>query len=341
MRKDDVSTPPTKITRKSCTTMTVVVISLILLVACTQPKPEKQFTLRAGVLSTLGILPYAVIKERGLDKQYGLTLVETPFSSGAPLVEGLANGVADLGIAISTVPILIAAENGIVPSKVVLIAAMAFTDPEHPYIGVLTSTSINTWKDLKGQLIGITGFNNPTEAAIKARLKIEGVSDYKLVDMPIANLGLSVAGGNIAACVLAEPYLTQSLLRKDGQLLGWVIGGVPFERMEISTVVASANLYRDNPQGVKAFLRAYLDALKWISQNPADANLILGKQLSLATEVIGKMAKPRWSQDGHNDPAMLESMQPVLMDAGMLKGVIPASKLYDETLLNEVLAEKR
>ncbi len=42
-----------------------------------------------------------------------------------------------------------------------------------------------------------------------------------------------------------------------------------------------------------------------------------------------------------NDPVLLGSMQPVLVEAGILKAPIPASQLYDETLLNEVLSERR
>jgi hypothetical protein len=53
------------------------------------------------------------------------------------------------------------------------------------------------------------------------------------------------------------------------------------------------------------------------------------------------MKLPRFSLDGLNDPALLESMQPVLVETGLLKALIPVNQLYDETLLNEVLAEKR
>jgi hypothetical protein len=48
----------------------------------------------------------------------------------------------------------------------------------------------------------------------------------------------------------------------------------------------------------------------------------------------------RCPADGRNNPLLLDSMQSVLMDIGMLKTAIPAKQLYDETLLNEILAEK-
>lgn len=48
-----------------------------------------------------------------------------------------------------------------------------------------------------------------------------------------------------------------------------------------------------------------------------------------------------WSVDGRNDPVLLEAMQPVLVETGLPKALIPASQLYDETLLDEVLSERR
>lgn len=48
----------------------------------------------------------------------------------------------------------------------------------------------------------------------------------------------------------------------------------------------------------------------------------------------------RWPLDACNDPSLLEAMQRVLMDVGLLNAPIPARNLYDESLLDEVLAER-
>ena len=49
----------------------------------------------------------------------------------------------------------------------------------------------------------------------------------------------------------------------------------------------------------------------------------------------------RWALDARNDPALLESVQSLLVEIGVLKARIPSNQLYDETLLEAVLAEKR
>ena len=310
------------------------------LTACTPPQPAQEFTIRVGYLNTPDSLPCFVMQERGFDKKYGLQLTETTYAGGAAVIEALAADKLDVGVS-GTPPILSAAERGMIPGKIVPAAAIDFADPEHPMIGVLVSPSTSTWKDLSGKQAGVNALVGLNAVGIKGRFQIEGVTDYKLVEIPFANMGLALAGGNIDAATLTEPYLTQSQQRKDGKFLGWIVGGPPLEKIEYTAIVFSANYYRDNPQAVKAFLRAHLEAANWIAQNPDAARSILGKKLGLTPIVMQKIGLPRFSLDGRNDPALLENLQQTMVSVGMLKAAIPASQLYNETLLNEVLSERR
>jgi ABC-type nitrate/sulfonate/bicarbonate transport system substrate-binding protein len=319
--------------------VTVLIMSL-LLITCAPAKPPQQFTLRIGITGVQGLLPYFIILEQGLDKKYGLEFAEISYPSGDALLNDLVAGKIDMG-SCATVSLIAAAEHGLVPSKIVNAAALSFADPDHPYIGMLVAKSVASWQDLKGQQIATNAINSPNTVAIKARLQMEGIHDYNLVLIPFANMGLAVAGGNVAAAALTEPYLTQSLLRNDGKSLGWIVGGPPFDRMELAVMVFDANLYRGQPQAVKVFLRGYLEALKWIGHNTDGARRIMSERLNLSAEVRQKISMPLYSSDGHNDPALLENMQSVMVGIGMQKSSIPVSQLYDETLLSEVLSERR
>ncbi len=328
-------------TKKSfCTMIAVTFLMVTVLTACTPPKPTPQFTLRIGTFSAPSFLPYFVMQEQGFDKKNDLQFVEKSYPGGAAIIEAVVAGSLDMGATIGTVPILSAADRGLIPSKVIPAAANDFADPDHPVIGVLVAPSVTSWQDLKGQQIAVIALNSVNAAAIAGRLQHEGVRDYKLVEIPLPNMGLAVAGGNVAAAAMSEPHMTQSLLRKDGKLLGWIVGGFPFERMEFTMIIFSTDLYRNNPAVVKAFLRAQLQAVKWINQNPNGAQSILVKRLGIGSEVSQKISLPRYASDGRNDPALLESMQPFLINVGMLKKLIPVRQLYDETLLEEVLKEK-
>lgn len=315
------------------------VIAALLLAACS-PQPAQEFTLRIGFFPTQDYLPYFVMQEQGFDKRNGLRLEETAYPGGAAIIEAMATGSIDLGY-IAYVPLIAAAERGFVPGKAVSVAANNFADPQHPGTAVLGAASVGSWKDLRGKQVAVPVINSISGAAIKARLRLEGVKEYALVEIPFANMGLAVAGGNVAAAVMSEPFLTQSLVRGDGKLLGWVVGGPPFEQTEFTSIVFRAALLRDNPQAVKRFLRAQLEAVNWINRNLGAARLTLARRLDLHEEIGQKIHLLHWPSEARSDPASSESIQRVLMEIGMLKAPIPASRLYDETLLNEVLAEKR
>jgi NitT/TauT family transport system substrate-binding protein len=319
----------------------VILIAVLGLSACAAPKPSPQFTLRIGLIGSLNTLPYYVMRDQGFDTQNGLIIKETTYQSSDPIFSEIADGLLDGSPSGGTVFILVARQNGIIPGKVTVVASNAFADPEHPITGVLAANSVSTWKDLEGQPIGVPAKTGMLAASINGRLLQEGVNKYTLVETAVSNIGLSIASGNLMAGVVSEPYLTQSLLRQDGKLLGWVIGGKPFEKIEYTANVFNTNLIKNHPEAVKAYLRAHRQACLWIEKNPEAARSILGKYLSLTPEVVKEIRMMRWPLDMRNDPVLLESMQPPLVDTGVLKASIPAYLLYDETLLNEVLAEKK
>ena len=299
-----------------------------------------QVTLRTGVLQAQDYLPYFVMQDQGFDKRNGLRFVEQTFQGGAAVLAGLANGSLDAGPNAGSVPVLTAAEQGWIPDKIVVVAANCFADLAHPGVGLLVAPHIRDWKDLRGQKIATNARNSIATAAVDGRLKQEGVEDYAFVEISFPNMGLAMAGGNVAGAGMNEPYLTQSLLRRDGRLLAWVVGGPPFERMEFSFIVFGAGFYRSNPQGVKAYLRAHLAAVRWINDHPREARALLARRLSLGRDVAERINLLHWPRDARNAPELLDQMQQALVKARVLKAPVPARRLYDETLLAEVLGEK-
>ncbi len=328
-------------TKRSITGLFLAAVLAVtsLSVSCSPSTPAAQVTIRFGAFAAQDMLAYYVMADQGFAEKKGIKFVETAVPGGAAAIDAIVAGSLDACFA-GTVPVIAAAQKGWIPGKIVPAAAASFSDPEHPNIGVLANTSVGTWQELAGQYLGVNALNGIPAAGLEGRLKLEGVSDYTLVEMPIANLGLAVSGGSVIAASIPEPYLTQSLLRGDGKLLDWVIGGQPFPEMENACLVLSAALYEGNPEAAKSLLNAFLEAAEWIDKNPDGARTILVRRLSLTPEVALEMNLIRCPTDGRNDPALLDSMQSVLIDIGILNAPIPAMQLYDETLLNEVLSER-
>ena len=330
--------------KRAATLFATATIALLLtalaLTGCEKPPPPP-VTLRIGVFKSQDFLPYFVMQEQGFDKKNGLILEETAVAGGAAAIDAVVAGTIDVSPGCGIMPVLMAAERGLIPDKAVPVAANNFADPEHRGGGILVAHSVKGWKDLEGKNIGILTRNSFTAAALIARLEREGVRDYKFVEVAFANLGLAVAGGNVAAASMNEPTFTQALLRGDGKLLDFVIGGPPLERTAYTSIVFNGDFRRRNPEGVKAFLRAHLAAAKWIGDHPDEARLVLAKRLNFSPEIAKKLNLLQVPLDARTDPALLEQTQQVLLRAGLLKGPVDTRTLHDETLLTEVLKEKQ
>lgn len=315
-------------------------LAALLLASCAGATPSVTLAIRASYFPTQDFLPYLIMQDRGFDAAEGLQLDTRSFAGGAAAIAAMTAGALDLMPAVGTVPVLSAAERGLIPDAIVPIAANVFTDAEHRAIGVVVRPSVRSWRDLAGAPIAVNARDSITAAAVAGRLRREGVTDYRFVEIPFANMGLAIVGGNVAAAGMNEPFLTQSLLRGDGRLLDWVMGGgEPFPRTVVSLIAVSADFRRHHPEGVKAYLRAHLRAVQWINANPAEARRVLARRLDLTPDVGERFNMLRWPSDARNDPAQIDALQPVLLQLELLAAPRPARSVYDETLLEQALAE--
>jgi NitT/TauT family transport system substrate-binding protein len=297
-------------------------------------------TARIGSYASLDHLPFLIMSRRGLDRKNGVSIQPTFFGGGAAILAALAADEIDAGIT-GTIPLLDASQKGWLKESLVDVAADSFTSPSHPTGAVLVTSSVTSWQELEGAYIAL---NSPVSLggwAIIARLKREAVKKYSLVPYSFENQGLAVAGGNVQAAVMFEPYITQSLLRGDGKLLDWIVGGPPLDNIEFSCLVFRRGFITQTPAAARGLLRAYVQATRWLLGHEREARAFLAQGLSVSVAVAEKMTLPEWRADCRNDPVLLSRMQETLLDMGFVKEVVPAQSLFDETLLNEVLSQLR
>ena len=318
----------------------VALLTALALTGCEAPPTTAPVTLRIAVYPSQDYLPYFVMRDQGLDQKHGLDFTEVTTTGGAHGIEMVIEGKANVTLS-SLVPVLAAAERGLIPEKLVPVAANNFADPDHPSMGVLIANHLQGWQDLAGQRIGTNSLEGLMPAAADVTLKQKTIAGYSFLVVKGEYRGLALAGGNIAAALMAEPYLTQSLLRGDGKLLAWTVGGPPFERLEISSIVFSSELRQRNPAAVKAFLRAHLAAVAWINAHREEARQVLAKRMNLSPDVARQIRLSRWPADARSDHALNDQSQQILLQAGLIKRQTSTRALYDESLLTEVLKERR
>jgi ABC-type nitrate/sulfonate/bicarbonate transport system substrate-binding protein len=224
---------------------------------------------------------------------------------------------------------------------VVAVATNALADPERPGIAVVVARGVRTWDDLRGQLIGVYAIDSLGGAALRARLQRERVTGYRLVEIAMPNLGLAVTDGAVAAVAMPEPFVGHSIVRGDGVLLDWIIGGPPLERMVYTALTVRSSLAHERPALVRALIAAHLAAVAWIADNPEASRALVARRLGI-TETLGRQIKMlRWPADGRADDALFVSMQDVLVQHGLLRAPVPPGRVFRSDLLEDVLRGRR
>jgi len=210
---------------------------------------------------SLSNLPLFVAEGAGLFEDEGLHVRAPRFTAMSATAEALATGVADLGTAAFTQPLIDSTR----PNPPVLVAGSGLMG-----VAVLAQPGITDVRELVGRPVG-TFRGDPLEVLLHDLLAAAGLTmadlDLRYLD-DIADAMAEFASGRLAAITLAEPHATR--LRAGGAVElsdGTQLWGTPFPD---TVLVASARLLAERPAVVSAAIRALLRAERLIADDPAD-----------------------------------------------------------------------
>jgi ABC-type nitrate/sulfonate/bicarbonate transport system substrate-binding protein len=304
--------------------------------ACTGAPASPGMTIRVGIYPTIDMLPLYVMEHEGIASRHGFTLVKSePYAGGLAVAEALAKDEVDVAYP-GIVPLLSLAAKGTVPADVIVVGCASAADQEHPVTAVVTGAGIQTWKDLEGRQVATHSATSTAAATFIARMKAEGFSRFEFVIIGFPDMGLAVRDGTVAAALMDEPYLTQSLLRGDGHVLGYTMGQPPLPSTPVVAIAARAEL-AGTPQ-LAAFVRSHVEAVRFIRDHPTEARNLLVRELGVSKEVAAQVQLRYSPPDARLDVNGLAQLQGILVDAGALAGALDLSSLYSPGILESILA---
>jgi sulfonate transport system substrate-binding protein len=218
---------------------------------------------------------------------------------------------------------------------------------------VRQGAGIQNASDFHGKRVATPQLGNTQDVALRAWMRANGLKprekggDVQVI--PIANpdqLTLFLKG-QLDAAWAPEPWAARLVHEGGGRIFIDERDLWPNREFVITNIIVSPKFLREHPDVVKAFLRAHVELTEWINKNPAQAKRIVNQQLQKET---GKPLAPEVLEDAFSrmqatyDPirsSLLKSTQQAF-DEGFLGRTSPdLSGLYDLTLLNEVLREKK
>jgi ABC-type nitrate/sulfonate/bicarbonate transport system substrate-binding protein len=203
-----------------------------------------------------------IAKEKGFFEEQGLNVEVSNFTSGKQCLETVMGGGADIATT-AEAPTTAAA---MAKQPIAFLARMEYSDLKTL---TLKSSGISNITDLKGKKIGFTAGTGGEVYTMKV-LKEAGLTsdDVMLVNLRPQEMIPALSSGSIDAYNTWEPHINngQKALGDKVQLVDTM--GIYSETFNIVTMI---DYLEKNPQVVESFLRALIEAEKWMKDNTEQA----------------------------------------------------------------------
>jgi NitT/TauT family transport system substrate-binding protein len=218
---------------------------------------------------------------------------------------------------------------------------------------VRKDAGIRNVADFHGKKVATPQLGNTQDVALRSWMRANGLKSREkggdVQVLPIANpdqLTLFLKG-QIDAAWAPEPWAARLVHEGGGRIFLDERDLWPDRQFVITNIIVSPKFLKERPDAVKSFLRAHVELTEWINKNAAQAKQILNQQLQKET---GKPLAPEVLDDAFSrmqvtyDPirsSLLKSTDQAFDEGFLGRSKPDLSGLYDLTLLNEVLREKK
>lgn len=268
------------------------------------------------------------------------------FNAGPAAIEALFAGAIDMAY-VGPNPAI----NGYVRSNGEALCIVAGATSGGAALVVRADSGITKAQDFHGKRIASPQQGNTQDVSLRAWLKANGLKtrdkggDVEV--MPVANpdqLTLFLKKELDAAWV-PEPWAARLVHEANGRIFLDERSLWPNGQFLTTELVVSTKFLQAHPDLVKKWLRAHVELTEWINSHPTGAKRILNQQIQKET---GKALAPAVLDDAFGrmqvtyEPlrGALHHAAQLAFDAGFLGRQMPdLSRLYDLTLLNQVLTE--
>ena len=310
-----------------------------------------QVTVRVGAFPNITHAQAMVGKANGsFDKALGsgAKIEWKTFNAGPAAIEALFAGAIDMTY-IGPNPTI----SGYVRSNGEALRVVVGAASGGAALVVRNDSGINQASDFHGKKVASPQLGNTQDVALRSWLRTNGLKstdkggDVQVI--PLANpdqLTLFVKK-ELDAAWAPEPWATRLIREGNGRLFLDERTLWPNGQFVCANLIVSTKFLKEHPDVVKNWLRAHVELTDWINGNLPEAKKVLNGQIQKET---GKALPDAVLEEAFSrlqvtyDPlrtSLLTSAKSAF-DAGFLGRTAPElSNLYDLTLLNQVLAEKK
>jgi len=214
--------------------------------------------------------------------------------------------------------------------------------------GLVVKPSISSATDLKGKKIATPQLGNTQDVALRAYLKANGLQadttgggDVQITPQANADTLTQFASGDIDGAWVPEPLFSRMQIESGGKVLVDEKTLWPDGKFVTTQLIVASKFLKDHPDTVLALIKGEADAIRFISESPADAQKVTNDGIA---KISGKPLKDDVITAAFKnlsftlDPiaSSLQKSAQDAYDAGLLKST-KLDGIHDLTLVNQVL----
>ncbi|MBI5951229.1 MAG: ABC transporter substrate-binding protein [Chloroflexi bacterium] len=253
----------------------LVVVTMTVATSCKarQETEHPNPPLRVEFTQWWGDYTLLVAKEKGIFEKYGVDVEPVYYDVYPEIYPDLASGQID-GALIAVGDVINI--HNTTPMKVVALNDDGGAD------SIVVGPEINSVQDLKGKVVGVL-IGTQYELMVAEMLRSAGVSvgDITLVNVNPENALDALKSGEVQAVYTWEPHLSRAIV--DGNK---VIYPTKYTRLFPDTIVFSQSVVDSRPDDVRAFLKAWFQAVEYRLQHQGETRDIAAKYLGVSAEDV-------------------------------------------------------
>jgi NitT/TauT family transport system substrate-binding protein len=308
----------------------LLMIGILALPAPAQEKPEKARV--AVATSSMAFLVPFIAKDRGFYLKQGaeVELIQMrPNIAVAALLSGDIDYIELIGSAIRS------AARGL-PIRAIS------TSIKSPFFSVIAQNKFKSMKDLKGATIGIASIGGTNHISTRLTLKEFGLDpekDVKLIAIGDEKLIYDAFKiGRTEAVVLAPPYSIQ--LKREGFPI--LANTAQYVTIPFSGLGTTLDRIKSNRAQIKKLLKAEIEALRYLHNNPAGTVEVIRKRFSMDDKTAREsydVVVDAFSRDGRVPLDGVDILLQIEKDQKLIPPTVTPQMVVDASLVEETLKE--
>lgn len=308
----------------------LLMIGILALPAPAQEKPEKARV--AVATSSMAFLVPFIAKDRGFYLKQGaeVELIQMrPNIAVAALLSGDIDYIELIGSAIRS------AARGL-PIRAIS------TSIKSPFFSVIAQNKFKSVKDLKGATIGIASIGGTNHISTRLTLKEFGLDpekDVKLIAIGDEKLIYDAFKiGRTEAVVLAPPYSIQ--LKREGFPI--LANTAQYVTIPFSGLGTTLDRIKSNRAQIKKLLKAEIEALRYLRDNPAGTVEVIRKRFSMDDKTAREsydVVVDAFSRDGRVPLDGVDILLQIEKDQKLIPATVTPQMVVEQSLVEEALKE--